>query len=116
MSTPGPKNHTIDEDGTIILHSNHLGEVVEVHINKERRRFYGIKKDGSIIEDDSDCGNDFAQPVMLYNIHYYNETDTWVVGYKLKGKVGNQWKDGFKTAREAWLYREVLIAGDIAER
>lgn len=116
MPTHGPKFHTVDPDGTIILHSKHLLEVVEVHINREKRRFYGIKKDGSIIEDDSDCGNDFAQPVMLYKIYYSFKKDTWGVGYRIKNKKESNWIDGFKTAREAWLYREALIAGDIAER
>ncbi|ACC84357.1 hypothetical protein [Nostoc punctiforme] len=116
MSTHNPKHHTIDLDGTIILHSKHLEKIVEVHINKEKRRFYGIKKDGSVIEDDGDCGNDFAQPVMLYKIFYCFENDTWGVGYRIKNKKVSKWIDGFKTAREAWLYREALIAGDIAER
>ena len=46
MGTHNPKFHSIDADGTIILHSNHLGKVVEVDIDKEKRRFYGITKDG----------------------------------------------------------------------
>ncbi len=116
MSTHNPKFHTIDSDGTIILHSKHLDEVVEVHINKEKRRFYGIKKDGTVIENDRDCGNDFAQPVMLYKIWYSFENDTWVAAYQLKDTKEDKHLDGFKTAREAWLYREVLITGGIAEK
>jgi hypothetical protein len=127
MSTHNPKFHTIDPDGTIILHSKHLGEVVEVYIDKEKRRFYGIKKDGERIEDgirkngeriddDSDCGNDFAQPVMLYKIWYHFEKDTWVAAYQLKHTKEDKQTDGFKTAREAWLYREALISGGIAEK
>lgn len=50
MATHNPKFHTIDSDGTIIFGSKHLDEVVEVHINKVKRRFYGIKKDGTVIE------------------------------------------------------------------
>jgi len=113
---PNPKEHIIDNDGTIILCSNHLGEVVEVHINRETRRFYGIKKDGTVIEHDKYCGNNFARPVMLYNTHYYFKQDTWVVGYKLKNQAEYQWKSGFQTAREAWLYREALIADNKAEK
>lgn len=116
MATHNPKFHTIDSDGTIILRSKHLDEVVEVHINKVKRRFYGIKKDGTVIEDDSDCGTDFAQPVMLYKVYYCFENDTWGVGYRIKSNKQKKWIDGFKTAREAWLYREALIAGGIAER
>ncbi len=116
MSTHNPKFHTIDPDGTIILHSKHLGEVVEVYIDKEKRRFYGIKKDGERIDDDSDCGNDFAQPVMLYKIWYRFENDTWVAAYQLKHTKEDKQTDGFKTAREAWLYREALITGGIAEK
>ena len=116
MATHNPKFHTIDADGTIILHSNHLGEVVKVNIDKERRRFYGITKDGERVEHDGDCGNNFAQPVMLYKVWYRFENDTWVVAYRAKGTKENKQIDGFKTAREAWLYREALIAGGISER
>ena len=95
---------------------HHLGEVVEVHIDKEKRRFCGITKDGKRVEHDSDCGNDFAQPVMLYKVWYRFENDTWVVAYRTQDTKEKKYKDGFKTAREAWLYREALIAGGIAER
>ncbi|MGM3309453.1 hypothetical protein ACSQ6I_26320 [Anabaena sp. WFMT] len=120
MSSINPKHHTVTEAGVIILHSNHLGDIVEVHINKEKRRFYGILEDNKTeIEDDKDCGNDFAQPVMLYKIKYFFERepkDTWEVGYRIKGKSEDTWMKGFKTAREAWLYREALIAANVAER
>ncbi|BAZ32436.1 hypothetical protein NIES4074_49410 [Cylindrospermum sp. NIES-4074] len=119
MSSINPKHHTVTADGVIILHSNHLGDVVEVHINKEKRRFYGIREDGTLIEDDKDFGNDFAQRVMLYKICYffeYEPKNSWAVGYRIKGKSEDTWMGGFKTAREAWLYREALIAGDVAER
>lgn len=119
MSSINPKNHSVTKAGVIILHSNHLGDIVEVDINKEKRRFYGIKEDETVIEDDNDCGNDFAQRVMLYKIKYFFERepkDTWEVGYRIKGKSEDTWMKGFKTAREAWLYREALIAADIAER
>jgi hypothetical protein len=116
MSKPNPNFHTVKGNGTIILHSNHLGDIVEVHLNKEKRRFYGIREDDTEIGYDHDCGNDFAQPVMLYRIYYSFEKDVWGVGYRIKDKKENNWVDGFKTAREAWLYREALIAGGIAER
>ena len=116
MSTHNPKFHTIDSDGIIILKSKHLGEVVEVYIDKEKRQFYGIKKDGERIYHNSDCGNDFAQPVMLYKIWYRFENDTWVAVYQLKATKEDKQMDGFKTAREAWLYREVLISSGIAEK
>lgn len=117
MSTHNPKFHTIDSDGTIILKSKHLGDVVEVHIDKAKRRFYGIRKvDHALIEHDGDCGNDFAQPVMLYKIYYCFENDTWGMGYRTKDKKEKKWMHGFKTAREAWLYREALIVGGIAKR
>ncbi|WP_066423349.1 hypothetical protein [Anabaena sp. 4-3] len=114
MSTHNPKHHSI-VDGNIIFHSKHLGDVVEVHIDKAKRRFYGIKPDGiTVVEHDGDCGSDFAQPVMLYKIYYCFENDTWGVGYRVNNK--KQWRDGFKTAREAWLYREVLIAAGQATK
>lgn len=119
MSSINPKDHKVTETGVIILQSNHLGDVVEVHINKEKRLFYGIREDGTVIEDDKDCGNDFVQTVMLYKIKYFFERelkDTWEVGYRIKGKSEDTWMGGFKTAREAWLYREALIAADVAER
>jgi len=116
MSTHNPKEHIIDSDGTIILQSKHLEKVVEVHIDQEKRRFYGIKKDGSRIEDDGDCGTDFAQPVMLYKVYYCFENDTWGMGYRLESTKEHKWPNGFKTAREAWLYREALIAGGIAKK
>lgn len=116
MPKPGTNFHTVNKNGTIILHSNHLGDVVEVHIDLEKRKFYGIKLDGSRIEDDGDCGNDFAQPVMLYNMNYHFKTDTWRVKYHIKDEKKDAVQEGFKTAREAWLYREVLIADGIAER
>jgi len=115
MPTHNPKFHTIENE-IIILQSKHLGKIVEVHINKEKRRFYGIREDGTEIEHDRDCGSDFAQPVMLYKIYYSFEKDTWGVGYRIKDRNVNEWKDGFKTAREAWLYREALIAAGIAKR
>ncbi|BAY73266.1 hypothetical protein NIES23_60940 (plasmid) [Trichormus variabilis NIES-23] len=116
MATHNPKFHRVEKDGTIILQSKHLGEIVEVHLNKEKRRFYGIKQDGTFIEHDRDCGSDFAQPVMLYKIYYSFETDSWGVGYRLKHSNENKWSDGFTTAREAWLYREALIANSVAEK
>ncbi|BAY97727.1 hypothetical protein NIES37_16710 [Tolypothrix tenuis PCC 7101] len=116
MPTHGPKSHTIDSDGNIILKSKHLGDVIEVNIDKVKRRFYGIKLDGTRIEDDGDCGGDFAQPVMLYKVYYCFANDTWGIGYRTKDKNEKKWRDGFKTAREAWLYREALIAGGIAKR
>jgi hypothetical protein len=115
MSTHNPKKHSFQGE-TLILRSKHLGEVVEVHINKDKRRFYGIRQDGSVIEDDSDCGNDFAQPVMLYKVYYCFANDTWGVGYRLKDTNEKKWKDGFSSAREAWLYREALISAGIAKR
>ena len=69
MSTHNPKFHTL-KDGIIILHSKHLGDIVEVHIDKEKRCFYGIREDSTVIEDNKECENDFAQPAMLYKIHY----------------------------------------------
>jgi hypothetical protein len=116
MSTHNPKIHTIDSNGNIILKSKHLGDVLEVDIDKAKRRFYGIKVDDSRIEHNGDCGNDFAQPVMLYKIYYCFENDTWGMGYRTKDKNENKWRCGFKTAREAWLYREALIVGGIAKR
>lgn len=115
MATHNPKFHTI-KGNRIILHSNHLGDVVEVHINKEKGRFYGIREDGSEIEYDGDCGNDFKQPVMLYKIFYSFENDNWVMGYRTKDNKENNWLDGFRTAKEAWLYRETLIADGVAQR
>lgn len=109
-------DHTVKEDGTIILHSNHLGDVIEVGIDKVKRRFYGIREDKTIVEDTADCGNDFAQRVMLYRIYYSFANDCWGLGYRVKGQKKNNWLEGFKTAREAWLYREALIAGGIAKR
>ncbi|MDD1416412.1 Arm DNA-binding domain-containing protein [Dolichospermum sp. ST_con] len=56
---------------------------------------------------------------MLYKIKYFFERepkDTWEVAYRVKGKSEDTWKAGFKTAREAWLYREALISAGIAER
>ncbi|BCL39682.1 hypothetical protein [Nostoc sp. MS1] len=53
---------------------------------------------------------------MLYKIYYSFETDSWGVGYRLKHSNENKWSDGFTTAREAWLYREALIASGIAEK
>ncbi|MEH2375468.1 hypothetical protein [Nostoc sp.] len=70
MSKPNCNFHTAKKNGTIILDSNHLGDVVEVHIDKVKRRFYGIREDGIVIEDSGDYGNDFKQPVMLYKIYY----------------------------------------------
>lgn len=116
MSKHNRNSHTVKKNGIIILHSNHLGDILEVNINKEKRRFYGIREDGSLIEHDSDCGNDFAQTVMLYKIYYCFENDTWGVGYRIKDTKEKKWMDGFKTAREAWLYREALIADGIAKR
>ncbi|OYE01042.1 hypothetical protein [Nostoc sp. 'Peltigera membranacea cyanobiont' 232] len=116
MATHNPKFYTIDTDGNIILHSKHVNEIVDVHINKEKRRFSGVKKDGDLIEYDCDFGSDFAQPVMLYKIYYCFKNDTWGVGYRIKGSKEKKWLDGFKTAREAWLYRQVLIAGGFAEK
>ncbi|MBW4559566.1 MAG: hypothetical protein KME32_00145 [Mojavia pulchra JT2-VF2] len=116
MSKPNPNFHTVKQDGTINLHSNHLGDVLDVGIDLAKRRFYGVKLDGFRIEDDGDCGNDIAQPVMLYNMNYHFETNTWRFKYHLRGKKEADGKEGFKTAREAWLYREALIAGGIAER
>lgn len=116
MSKPNPNFHTVNQNGTIILHSNHLSHVVEVHINLAKRRFYGIREDNTVIEDNSDCGDDFAQRVMLYNINYHFKTATWGVKYHIKHENKDGRKEGFNTAREAWLYREALIAGGIAER
>ncbi len=118
MSKHNPKNHLIKE-GIIILQSNHLGEVVEVHIDKNKKRFYGIKKDGSKVEDNSHCGNDKRQRVMLYKIKYFftrEPKDTWEVGYRIKGQRESLYQGGFQTAKEAWLYREELITTGIAER
>ena len=53
---------------------------------------------------------------MLYKVWYSFENDNWVVAYRAKDTKENKYKDGFKTAREAWLYREALIAGGIAEK
>jgi hypothetical protein len=116
MPTHNPKHHAIDSDGNIILKSKHLGDVVEVYIDKVKGRFYGIKLNGEPIEYDSDCGTDFAQPVMLYKVYYCFANDTWGIGYRTQDKNEDKWKDGFKTAREAWLYREALIVGGIAKR
>ncbi|PHM09461.1 hypothetical protein [Nostoc sp. 'Peltigera malacea cyanobiont' DB3992] len=117
MARHNPKEHIFDkEDGTLLLQSNHLGQIVEVNIDKEKRRFYGIKKDGTVIEDSRDCGNDFVQPRILYNIFYQFDNDTWGVVYRIKNEEERKWMVGFKTAREAWLYREALIAGGKAER
>ena len=82
MPTHNPKEHRIDPDGTIILRSKHLGEIVEVDINKAKRRFYGRKKDRTEVEHHGDCGTDFAQPMMLYKIYYCFKNDTWGVGYR----------------------------------
>lgn len=60
--------------------------------------------------------NDFAQPVMLYKVWYSFKDDTWVVQYRTKDTREHKWSHGLKTAREAWLYREALIAGGVAER
>ena len=38
------------------------------------------------------------------------------MGYKTKDTQETKWMGGFKTAREAWLYRETLIASGIAQR
>lgn len=46
MSKHNKNFHTVKGNGIIILHSNHLGDVVEVSINQEKRRFYGIREDG----------------------------------------------------------------------
>ncbi|MEH2323740.1 MAG: hypothetical protein V7K32_09230 [Nostoc sp.] len=116
MSKPNPNFHTVNKNGTIILHSNHLGDVVEVHIDKVKRRFYGIREDGTVIEDSADYGNDFKQPVMIYKIYYSFEKDAWGMNYITKDNNEHKWIDGFNTAREAWLYREVLIAEGIAIR
>jgi hypothetical protein len=116
MATHNPKSYRVEQDGTIILQSKHLGEIVEVHLDKEKRRFYGIRQDRTVIEHDGDCGSDFAQPVMLYKIYYSFETDSWGVGYRLKNSNENKWKPGFTTAREAWLYREALITSGVAEK
>lgn len=43
MSKHNRNFHTVKSNGMIILHSNHLGDIVEVNINKEKRRFYGIQ-------------------------------------------------------------------------
>ncbi len=115
MPTQNSKFHTI-KDGVITLHSKHLGDVVEVHVNKDKRRFYGIREDGTKIEYGRDYGNDFAQPVMLYKIFYCFKNDTWKMGYQTKDTKETKWMSGFKTAREAWLYRETLIANGIAQR
>lgn len=74
MSKLNPNYHTIKGD-LIILHSNHLGNVIEVGIDKTNRRFYGIREDGTKIEDIQDFGNKFAQRVMLYKIFYEFEGD-----------------------------------------
>ncbi len=99
MSKHNRNFHTVKDNGIIILHSNHLGDVLEVNINKEKRRFYGIREDGSLIEYEGNCGNDFAQPIMLYKIYYCFENDTWGVGYRIKNTKEKKWMDGFKTAR-----------------
>ena len=117
MTKHNLKEHRLEKvNGIIILQSKHVGEVVEVYIDKEKRRFYGKRIDGTFVYHDGDCGNDFAQPVMLYKVYYCFENDSWGVGYRIKDTKEKKWKDGFATAREAWLYREALIYGDIAKR
>jgi hypothetical protein len=118
MPNHNPKHHTIKGD-KIIFHSNHLGDVIEVGIDKIKCRFYGIREDGTKVEDTKHYGNKVAQRVMLYKIFYEFEgdnQDTWTVGYRLKDKNENIWKSGFKTAREAWLYREALISANVADK
>ncbi|WP_224095642.1 hypothetical protein [Nostoc sp. MS1] len=44
MATHNPKFHRVEQDGTIILQSKHLGEIVEVHLNKENDVFTGLSK------------------------------------------------------------------------
>jgi hypothetical protein len=116
MSRPNPKRHRVREDGTNIYQSNHLGDVVDVGIDLIKRCFYGIREDGTRVEVEIGKGNNSRQKVMLYNMNYDFETNTWRFKYHLKVKKGFSGKEGFKTAIEAWLCREELIASGIAER
>ncbi|MEH2275890.1 MAG: hypothetical protein V7K40_14160 [Nostoc sp.] len=118
MPTHNNKEHLLQEgkEHTILLRSKHLGDVVEIHIDKEKKCFYGVKEDGNIVEYYPKSFSDFKCAVVLYKIHYSFEENTWVMGYTLKKTNEDKWMLGFATAREAWLYREALISASIAKR
>ena len=58
MSTHNPKEHSFNGE-LLILKSKHLGEVVEIHIDKEKKCFRGVQADGSIIEHYPKAFTDF---------------------------------------------------------